>query len=147
MGRRPRASGEGRMENVKLPSEPLAGVPKPRVQVIDRRQMVLRPIEVERWIEPDHPARAIWELVGQRELSGFYTEIKAVEGTAGREPVDPRLLISVWIYAYSQKTGSRLEIWWRCGQCDPAYGWLTGLTVISHHTLSDFRTAQGAMLE
>jgi transposase len=135
------------MENVKPPSEPLAVVPKPRVQVIDRRQMVLRPIEVERWIEPDHPARAIWELVGQRELSGFYTEIKAVEGTAGREPVDPRLLISVWIYAYSQKIGSAREIERRCGQYDPGFGWLTGLTVINHHTLSDFRTAHGAALE
>jgi transposase len=135
------------MESVKAPSEPVAAPPKPRVQVIDRRQMVLRPIEVERWIEPDHPARAIWELVGQRDLSGFYAPIKAVEGTAGREPVDPHLLISLWIYAYSQKIGSAREIERRCRQFDPGFGWLTGLTVINHHTLSDFRTGHGPALE
>ena len=65
------------------------GLPQPRVQVINRQQMVLRPMEVDQLIPLDHPARAIWELVGQRDLSRFYAEIKAVEGTAGREAVDP----------------------------------------------------------
>jgi transposase len=122
-------------------------VPKPRVQVIDRRQMVLRPMAVEQLIPDDHAARAIWELVGQRDLSRFYAEIKAVEGVAGREPVDPRLLISLWIYAYSEKIGSGREIEQACRQLHPGFGWLTGLTVINHHTLSDFRTAHREALE
>ena len=121
--------------------------PKPRVQVIDRRQMVLRPMAVEQLIGDDHPARAIWELVGQRELSRFYAEIKAVEGSAGREPVDPQLLISLWIYAYSEKISSAREIQRRCQQLHPGFGWLTGLGVINHHTLSDFRTAHRQALE
>jgi hypothetical protein len=48
---------------------------------------VLRPLEVERWIEADHPARAIWELVGQQELTGFYAPIKAgQEGVSAPPP-------------------------------------------------------------
>lgn len=129
------------------PAVALRTVPKPRVQRIDRRQMVLRPMAVEQLIEPDHPARAIWQLVGQRDLGRFYAEIKAVEGMAGREPVDPQLLISLWIYAYSEKIGSAREIERRCRQLHPGFGWLTGLTVINHHTLSDFRTAHRAGLE
>ncbi len=35
-------------------------------------------------LKPDHPARAIWELVGRLELKGFYAPIEAVEG--GRRP-------------------------------------------------------------
>ena len=136
------------MESVERPADLCPPPPpKPRVQGIDRRQMVLRPMEVEQLIPPDHAARAIWELVGQRDLGRFYAEIKAVEGVAGREPVDPRLLISLWIYAYSEKIGSAREIERRCGQLHPGFGWLTGLTVINHHTLSDFRTAHGAALE
>ena len=136
------------MERVERPADLCSPPPpKPRVQGIDRRQMVLRPMEVEQLIPPDHTARAIWELVGQRDLGRFYAEIKAVEGVAGREPVDPRLLISLWIYAYSEKIGSAREIERRCGQLHPGFGWLTGLTVINHHTLSDFRTAHGAALE
>ena len=132
------------MESVERPADLR---PKPRVRIIDRRQRVLRPMEVEQLIPPDHPARAIWELVGQRDLSRFYAEIKAVEGTAGREPVDPQLLISLWIYAYSEKIGSAREIERRCGQLHPGFGWLTGWRVINHHTLSDFRTAHGVGLE
>jgi transposase len=135
------------MENDKPVSDPVPAPPKPRVQVIDRRQMVLRPMAVEQLIGEDHPARAIWQLVGQRDLGRFYAEIKAVEGTAGREPVDPQLLISLWIYAYSEKISSAREIERRCGQLHPGFGWLTGLRVINHHTLSDFRTAHGVGLE
>ena len=37
--------------------------PKPRLKAIDRRQMRLHPVEVERLVEADHAVRAIWELV------------------------------------------------------------------------------------
>src|SRR5262245_29937615 len=135
------------MQSVKPPSESVGELAKRRVQAINRRQMVLRPMVVEQLIGDDHAARAIWELVGQRDLSRFYAEIKAVAGVAGREPVDPRLLISLWIYAYSEKIGSAREIERRCQQLHPGFGWLTGLSVINHHTLSDFRTEHGEALE
>ncbi|MGH9428858.1 MAG: hypothetical protein ACRD2L_21440 [Terriglobia bacterium] len=51
----------------------------------------------------DHPVRAVWELVGQLDLKPFYAGIKAVEGVAGREPIDPQLLISACgVFAYSE---------------------------------------------
>ena len=112
---------------------------KPRLKAIDRQQMRLHPVEVERLVEPDHAVRAIWELVGQRDLAGFYAPIKAVEGVAGREAIDPRLLISLWVWALSDGVSSAHEIERRC-QYHPVYQWLTGLEVINYHTLSDFRT-------
>ena len=54
--------------------------------------------------------------------------------------------MSLWIWAYSQGVSSAREIERRCGY-HPAYQWLTGMRVINHHTLSDFRTEQGAALE
>jgi transposase len=95
-------------------------------------------LDVERLIEPEHPARAIWELVGRLKLDGFYAPIEAVEGTAGRTPWDPRLLVSLWIYAYSRGISSAREIARRCSY-EPAFQWLCGLGEINHHTLSDFR--------
>jgi transposase len=121
---------------------PTAGVvepPKPRLKAIDRQQMRLHPVEVERLVEPDHAVRAIWELIGQRDLSGFYAPIKAVEGVAGREAIDPRLLISLWVWALSEGVSSAREIERRC-QYHPVYQWLTGLEGINYHTLSDFRS-------
>jgi transposase len=119
--------------------------PKPRLKAIDRRQMRLHPVEVERLVEADHAVRAIWELVGQRDLSGFYAPIKAVEGVAGREAIDPRLLISLWVWAYSEGVSSAREIERRC-QYHPVYQWLTGLEGMNYHTLSDFRTEHGEAL-
>jgi transposase len=95
-------------------------------------------LDVERLIEPDHPARAIWELVGRLKLEGFYAGIEAVEGAAGRTPWDPRLLVSLWIYAYSRGISSARELARRCTY-EPAFQWLCGLGEINHHTLSDFR--------
>jgi transposase len=127
-------------------ASPAAAEPAPpRLKAIDRQQMHLHPVEVDRLVEPDHPVRAIWELIGQRELSRFYAPIKAIEGVAGREATDPQLLISLWVWAYSDGVSSAREIERLCGY-HPAYQWLTGLTVINYHTLSDFRTEHQAVL-
>lgn len=128
--------------NPSAPGAPAGGVveqAKPRLKAIDRRQMCLHAVEVERLVEADHAVRAIWELVGQRDLSGFYAPIKAVEGVAGREAIDPRLLISLWVWALSEGVSSAHEIERRC-HYHPVYQWLTGLEGINYHTLSDFRT-------
>jgi len=116
-----------------------------RVKPVDRSQLTWQMLDVERLIEPDHPARAIWELVGRLKLDGFYAAIEAVEGAAGRTPWDPRLLVSLWIYAYSRGISSAREIARRCGY-EPAFQWLCGLGEINHHTLSDFRVAHDASL-
>jgi len=112
--------------------------PQPRLRTVDRCQMVLRPTHVEELIEADHPARAIWEIVGQQNLDGYYGAIEAVEAVAGRSAWDPRILISLWIYAYTKAVSSAREISRLC-KYHPAYQWLTGLQEINHHTLSDFR--------
>src|SRR6266446_10912257 len=102
-------------------------------------------MDVERLIELEHAARAIWELSGRLKLDGFYAPIEAVEGAAGCTPWDPRLLVSLWIYSYSRGIGSAREIARRCGY-EPAFQWLCGLGEINHHTLSDFRVAHDASL-
>ena len=102
-------------------------------------------LDVERLIELEHAARAIWELSGRLKLDGFYAPIEAVEGSAGRTPWDPRLLVSLWIYAYSRGISSAREIARRCSY-EPAFQWLCGLEEINHHTLSDFRVDHDASL-
>ena len=120
-------------------------VTRPRLVSVDRRQMVMRAIEVERLIEEDHPARAIWELVGRLDLSEYYAEIGAVEGRAGRDHTDPQVLISLWLYAYSRGISSAREVARRC-EYEPAFQWLCALEAISHRTLSGFRSGHQAGL-
>ena len=56
------------------------------------------------------------------------------------------MLISLWLYAYSQGIGSAREVSRRC-DFDPAFQWLTGLEGISYHTLSSFRVEHGEALK
>ena len=121
-------------------------VTRPRLVAVNRRQMVMRAMEVERLIEEDHPARAIWELVGRLDLSRYYAAIAAVEGRAGREHTDPQVLISLWLYAYSRGISSAREMARRC-EYEPAFQWLCGLAPISHRTLSGFRSGYKAALD
>ncbi len=111
---------------------------QPRLKRVNRQQMVLRAVDVEKLVAEDHPVRAIWEFVGRMDLSEFTKDIEAVEGVAGRSAHDPHLVISLWIYAYSEGVSSAREIERLC-QYDPGYQWLTGMEVINHHSVSDFR--------
>ena len=117
-----------------------------RCQPVNRQQLLLRSVDVEKLVEEDHPVRAIWELVDGSDLESFYETIEAVEGEAGCSAWDPRVLISLWLYGYSRAVSSAREISRRC-EYDPAYQWLTGLEVVNHHTLSDFRVQHGPALD
>ena len=70
---------------------------KPRYEVIDREQLCWRPIDIERLIGAEHPARAVWEFIGRLDLSPYQEDARAVEGKAGRPGWEPRLLISLWV--------------------------------------------------
>ncbi len=120
--------------------------PAPRFEPIDRQQVVLEALDIERLIPAGHAARSIWELLGRLDLSRFAEDVKSVEGHAGRNLWEPRLLIAIWIHAYSRGISSAREIERQCAY-EPALRWLTGLKIVNHHTLSDFRVQHGEALQ
>ena len=109
-----------------------------RFKPVERKQLLLRPVDVEKLVGEQHAVRAIWELVGQLDVEPFYSDFGAFEGEAGRPPWDPKVLISLWIYAYKDGVSSAREIARLC-EYHPAYQWLTGMEVVNYHTLADFR--------
>jgi transposase len=119
---------------------------QPLIRYVNRQQMSWRAVDVERLVGDDHPARAIWGLVGRLDLHGFYQSIESSEEEGGRPAFDPQLLISLWVYAYSQGIGSAREVARRC-EYDPAFQWLTGLDEVNYHTLADFRVEKQKELD
>jgi len=119
---------------------------KPLIRYVNRLQMSWRALDVERLIGEDHAARAIWTLVGRLDLSSFYRAVESSEEEGGRPAFDPQLLISLWVYAYSQGIGSAREVARRC-EYDPAFQWLTGLQEVNYHTLADFRVEKQKELD
>jgi transposase len=120
--------------------------PAPRLVLINRRQLLLRTVDVEKLVDDDHCVRSIWELVGRLDLQRYHQQIAAVEGSAGREHTDPQLLISLWLYAYSRGISSARELARQC-EYEPGCQWLCGLEPVSHRTLSGFRSENKASLD
>lgn len=119
---------------------------QPLIRFVNRQQMTWRAVDVEKLIGDDHPARAIWMLVGRLDLRRFYEGIASSAEQGGRPAIDPQLLISLWVYAYSQGIGSAREVARRC-EYDPAFQWLTGWQEVNYHTLADFRVEKQEELD
>jgi transposase len=109
-----------------------------KLKALKRSQLQLVPLDVDSLIGPDHKARAIWDLSGTIDLSSFHADIRSQAGQPGRQHNDPRLLISLWLYAYSEGISSARELS-REMEHEPGLRWLAGLDVVNHTTLSDFR--------
>jgi transposase len=135
---------------LEIPAQPVSEAAKaegtPKIKPIDRRQGILRTVIVEELVPENHKVRAIWDMTGQLDLSGFWKRIKSQEGRSGRAAWNRRLLLSAWLYAYSEQVTSAREIEERM-EYEPALMWLAGLGEINHHTLSDFRADYPAELK
>ena len=116
-----------------------------KLRSVNRLQTINVPIYVEELIPADHKARAIWELAGRMDLSRFTEALRTAAGCAGRPAWDPQLMVSLWVYAYSEGITSAREIE-RLMEWEPGMQWLGGLQTINHHSLSDFRVEHGAAL-
>ena len=112
-------------------------VQKPRLNSADRNQANTIPIQIEKLIENDHPARIIWAFVDGLNLSPLYQKVRALEGTAGRSATDAKILMAIWLFAIINHETSARHIAELC-TTHLAYIWLCGGVRINHHTLSDF---------
>ncbi len=123
---------------------PQGGIP--RVRSANRHQIEIRPMDLDSLIPEDHSARAVWAYVESLELSAVYEKIRAVEGHAGRTPIDPKILMALWLYATIDGVGSAREMERLCEQ-HHGYEWICGGVSVNYHTLSDFRTAEVELLD
>jgi transposase len=118
----------------------------PRVQSAVRNQVELRACELDATLPADHQARAVWAFVQSIDLQALYARIRAVEGGVGRAPIDPAILMSLWLYATLDGVGSARELDRLCDS-DDAYRWLCGGVGVNHHTLGDFRVQHAQWLD
>lgn len=127
-------------------SAPTADELPARYETANRTQVELTPTDLEGLLPPGHAARLVWRFVEGLDLAAFYAQIKAREGGPGRPPIDPKILVALWLYATIDGVGSAREVDRLCYAHD-AYRWLRGGVSVNHHTLSDFRVAHQAALD
>src|SRR2546429_10017065 len=106
-----------------------------RLRVPERSQIVMAMRAADDLVDADHPVRVIWQVVATLDLGRFYESIKAREGEVGRNATDPRLLVSLWLYAATDGVGSARGLGRPCHE-SKAYPWPCGGGRSKHHTHS-----------
>lgn len=119
---------------------------RPRLQRPQRDQLTLRPSDLESLLPADHRARLVWAFVEGLDLGPLYERIRAVEGHPGRPPIDPAILVSLWLYATLEGVGSARALDRLCAEHD-AYRWLAGGVGVNYHTLAAFRVDEADVLD
>jgi transposase len=118
----------------------------PRLKSPNRAQMELRALDLEGLLPADHSARAVWAFVESLDLSKLTASIGSVEGGPGRPATDPRIFLSLWLYATVEGVGSARAIE-RLTEVHDAYRWICGGVSVNYHSLSDFRVGNVEFLD
>lgn len=130
-----------------MPKQPAAASGgTPRLRTANRQQVEFRASAWDDLLPADHQARIVWKYVEGLDLSPLRDEIKAVAGRPGHPVIDPRILMTLWLYATLRGVGSARELARRC-EDDLPFQWICGGVSVNHHTLSDFRVARPEFLD
>src|SRR6266540_3243930 len=119
---------------------------RPRLLYANRCQGEFRDDSLDQLLPPDHPVRDVWQFVETLDLSALLAQVRSVPGNAGAPAIDPRILMALWLQATVAGVGSSRVL---AGLCEDhlAYRWLCGGVPVGYHTLADFRTGHGAVLD
>lgn len=117
-----------------------------RVQRPHRDQIQWRDASLEQLVPKDHRVRAVWAYVDSLDLTALYQKIQAVEGGVGRDAVDPKILMALWMWAIIEGISSARHVARQCEK-DFTYMWICGEVGVNYHLLSDFRTEHGEFLD
>lgn len=118
---------------------------RPRLLYANRQQGEFRDDSVDQLLPAEHPVRGVWQFVESLDLSALFAQVGSVPGHAGAPAIDPRILLALWLQATIDGVGSSRRL---AGLCQEhlVYRWLCGGVAVGYHTLADFRTGNGAVL-
>lgn len=108
-----------------------------RYRDYDPEQPYLLPPSPTDWLPEDHLAFFVHELVGLLDLSGIYADYAPEVG--GRPPLEPRMMVAVWIYAYAVGVRSSRKVQAALVE-DVAFRFLSGNQQPAYWALNRFRT-------
>jgi transposase len=117
-----------------------------RVKSPQRGQTEMHLLSPDELIREDHPARQLWKYVNSLDLSPFYADIEAVKGGKGRDTVDPRILLTLWLFATTEGIASGRHLAELCER-DFAYLWILGGVTVNRDLLNAFRSSHPERLD
>lgn len=118
----------------------------PRLVRVCRDQYEMKNACLNDLISEDHPVRAVWDYVCTLDLAKVLNNIKSVEGGVGRPAIDPKVLVTLWLYATVDGVGSA-RLLAKLTEEHKAYQWICGGIDMDRKTISDFRTDAGDLFD
>jgi transposase len=117
-----------------------------RLETAERGQIEFRQGSLDDLLSADHRARQVWDYVEGLDLGALYRRVRTTVQSTGRPAIDPAILMSLWLYATLDGVGSARLLDRLC-KSEAAYRWLCGGVGMNYHTLSDFRSDAGPVLD
>ena len=108
-----------------------------RFRDYDPEQPYLLPPDPMEWLPDGHLAFFIHELMDHLDLSSIYADYDPEAG--GRPPLEPRMMVAVWIYAYAVGIRSSRKVQAALVE-DVAFRFLSGNQQPAYWALNRFRT-------
>jgi transposase len=102
----------------------------------DRGQVLLLPPSLMDWLAEDHLVWTVLGAVEQMNLDAFYRAYRS--NGQGRAAYDPRMVVSLLLYAYCVGVRSCRQIERAC-RGDVAFKVITAMEVPDHSTIAEFR--------
>lgn len=112
----------------------------------NREQLRFRPLDIEKLISEDHPVRFFWDVCEELDLKRLYDDYKITETSEGRPANDPKVLLCLWCYAYSQGIHSSRQLAEAC-KTRADFIWLCGDVTPEYRSLAHFRSNHTQALE
>ena len=117
-----------------------------RLETAERSQIEFQQSRLDDLLSADHRARQVWDYVEGLDLGVLYSRVRTTVQSTGRPAIDPAILMSLWLYGTLEGVGSARLLDRLCTS-DTAYRWLCGGVSVNYHTLSDFRSEAGPVLD
>jgi len=117
-----------------------------RLETVERDQIEFQQSSLNELLSTDHLARQVWDYVEGLDLGVLYGRVRTTVQSSGRPAIDPAILMSLWLYATLDGVGSARLLDRLC-RSEAAYRWLCGRVSVNYHTLSDFRSNAGPVLD
>lgn len=104
-----------------------------------RYQYMFQSICLDDLIPEDHRVRFIWDFVSQMDLTACLEDISSYIGSAGRSSIDPKILMTLWLYTIIDGNTSARKLEELCQNHD-VYKWICGGVSVNRTTLAEFRS-------
>ena len=114
------------------------------IEGISRKQLLLLPPNLDKWLPKDHPARAIDKFVESLDIESL--DLKENNDEVGRKRYPPGEILKILLYSYSVGIRSSREIE-RMTYENIALRWLSGDLHPDHRTIARFRSENSKVLE